>query len=94
MQVAETHKAELEVQISQLSEMSGDSSQQLAYLNEQLREKDRQLEELEGKHSSISGELERVKEDMTTQTDKQVNCVHWLILSGCAMIRHMHVHVL
>ena len=73
MEVAETQKAELEVQISQLSEMSGDSSKQLAYLNEQLREKDRQVEELQGTHSSVSGELDRVKEDMTSQTNKLVS---------------------
>ena len=74
--MAEAQKAELEVQISQLSEMSGDSSQQMAYLNEQLREKDRLVEELQGQHSFVSGELERVKQETSSKVEKQVGDIH------------------
>ena len=58
--MAEAQKAELEVQIAQLSEMSGDSSQQMAYLNDQLREKDRLVEELQGQKGSLTVQLESV----------------------------------
>ena len=79
--MAEAHKTELELQISQLSEMSGDSSQQMAYLNEQLREKDKQVEELQGQHSSVAGELEIVREEQSSKTAKLVSYVD------------VHVHV-
>ena len=71
--MAEAQKAELEVQIAQLSEMSGDSSQQMAYLNDQLREKDRLVEELQGHNSSITGQLERVNQDMNSKMEKLVS---------------------
>ena len=76
--MAETQKAELEVQISQLSEMSGDSSQQMAYLNEQLREKDRLVEELQGQNSSITGQLERVNQDTTSKIEKLVSVILYM----------------
>lgn len=71
--MAEAQKAELEVQISQLSELSGDSSKQMTYLNEQLREKDRLMEELQGQNSSLDGQLERVNQEMTSRMEKLVS---------------------
>ena len=75
-QVAESQKTELEVQISQLSEMSGDSSKQMAYLNDQLREKDRQVEELQGQHSSVTEEMERVRQEQSSKAEKLVSHVY------------------
>ena len=41
LQVLAGDKAELEAQITQITQMSGDSSSQLGYLNQQLSEKSR-----------------------------------------------------
>jgi peptidoglycan hydrolase CwlO-like protein len=71
--VAENQKAELEVQIAQLSEMSGDSSQQMAYLNDQLREKDRLVEELQGQKGSLTGQIERINQDVNSKEEKLVS---------------------
>lgn len=71
--MAEDQKAELEIQIAQLSEMSGDSSQQMAYLNDQLREKDKLVEELQGQKGSLTGQIERINQDMNTKMEKLVS---------------------
>lgn len=86
MQVSESQKAELEEQISQLSEMSGDSSQQVSYLNDQLREKDKQMEELQGQHSSLSNELERIKQETCLQAEKLVSFMWLLVHINCSIL--------
>lgn len=71
--MAEDQKAKLEVQIAQLSEMSGDSAQQMAYMNDQLREKDRLVEELQGEKGSLTGQLERINRDVNSKEEKLVS---------------------
>ena len=83
--MAEDQKAELEVQIAQLSEMSGDSSQQMAYLNDQLREKDRLVEELQGQKGSLTGQLERINQDMKSKEEKLVSVSVW---TGFKVLAH------
>ena len=71
--MAEDQKAELELQTAQLSEMSGDSSQQMAYLSEQLREKDRLVEELQRHKGSLTGQIERINQDASSKEEKLVS---------------------
>lgn len=89
--MAEAQKAELKAQISQLSEMSGDSSQQMVYLNEQLREKDRLIEELQGQHSFVSGELERVKEETSSKSEQHVSTIYDIV---CFLLPHIGLTVI
>ena len=49
--------------------MSGDSSQQLSYLNEQLREKDREIEELQTQQAQLNEEVSRASDELILTKD-------------------------
>lgn len=49
--------------------MSGDSSEQMSYLNEQLREKDREIEELHSAVAMLTEEASRSKDDLERSQD-------------------------
>lgn len=68
-------KAKLESQIAELAKNSGDSSQKLVYLNEQLREKDRTLDKLKSSSAEAQVQIGRLTEDLAQakeQHDKNV----------------------
>ena len=44
--------------------MSGNSSEQMSYLNEQLREKDREMEELRSKQAELSEQAAKAQDDL------------------------------
>ena len=44
--------------------MSGNSSEQMSYLNEQLREKDREMDELRGKQAELSEQTAKAQDDL------------------------------
>ena len=50
--------------MSELARMSGDSSEQMSYLNEQLREKDREIEELHATVAALTEEVSRSKDNL------------------------------
>ena len=50
--------------MSELTRMSGNSSEQMSYLNEQLREKDREIEELHAAVASLTEEVDRSKDTL------------------------------
>ena len=58
-----------EGQLSELARMSGDSSEQMSYLNEQLREKDREIEELHSAVAMLTEEASRSKDDLERSQD-------------------------
>lgn len=53
-----------EGQLRELARLSGDSSEQMSYLNEQLREKDREIEELHTTVATLTEEVSRSKDDL------------------------------
>ena len=55
--------------MSELARMSGDSSEQMSYLNEQLREKDREIEELHSTVATLSEEASRSKDKLERSQD-------------------------
>ncbi|PFX23382.1 CAP-Gly domain-containing linker protein 1-like isoform X2 [Stylophora pistillata] len=63
-------KAKLESQIAELAKNSGDSSEKLVYLNEQLREKDRTLDNLKSTSAEAQVQIGRLTEDLAQAKEK------------------------
>lgn len=57
-------KSELEGRITQLSQLSGNSSEQLSFLDQQLKEKDRQLEDLHSQQAASIEETQKARDDL------------------------------